>query len=70
MRALTPNAPLLHGIIEECFPPEAFANPEVFFDAVGDAGKLDRHQKIMMDSCARFIDFNEMDLIFTSQYVI
>lgn len=70
MRALTPNAPLLHGIIEECFPPEAFVSEEVFYDAVGDREKLARHQKAMMDSCARFVDFQQMDLIFTSQYVI
>lgn len=70
MRALTPNAPLLHGIIEECFPSEAFVSQEVFYDAVGDKEKLARHEKTMMDSCARFIDFQQMDLIFTSQYVI
>jgi|KBSSwiS6_1023812.scaffolds.fasta_scaffold19998_1 hypothetical protein len=70
MRALTPNAPELHGIIEECFPPAAFTSPEIFFDAVGDKAKFERNNKIMMDSCARFVDFDAMDLIFTSQYVI
>lgn len=70
MRPLTPNAPLLHGIIEECFPAESFTSQAVFYDAVGDEAKLQRNYQAMMDSCARFVDMNQMDLIFTSQYTI
>jgi hypothetical protein len=70
LRPLTRNAPMYHGIIEECFPPAAFVSQEVFYDAVGDKARLDRNFKAMMDSCTRFVDMNTMELIFTSQYTI
>lgn len=70
LRPLTPNAPMLHGIIEELFPFEAFTSQHAFYDAVGDDAKLQRHFQAMMDSCASFIDRERMDIIHTSQYVI
>jgi hypothetical protein len=70
LRPLTPGAPEYHGIIEECFPPAAFTDQAVFYDAVGDEPKLQSHFKQMMDSCARFIDRERLDIIYTSQYVI
>ena len=56
--------------------PEAMSDPQVFFDAVGDADKLQRNVRAMMDSCSRFIDFDEangqhmIDVVPTSQYVV
>jgi len=70
LRPLTPNAPMLHGIIEELFPFESFTSQEAFYDAVGDAAKLQRHFQAMMDSCASFIDRERMDIFHTSQYII
>lgn len=70
LRPLTAGAPVCHGIIEECFPPAAFTDQAVFYDAVGDEKKQQANFKAMMDSCARFIDNTTMDIIFTSQYTI
>ena len=41
-----------------------------FYDAIGDNEKLARNEKEMMESCARFIDFDQIDVIATSQYVV
>lgn len=65
---LTPAAPPFRGIVEECFPPEAMRDSQVFYNAVGDEARHQRHQKLMMDSCAKFIDFDRIDVIATSEY--
>lgn len=70
LRSLTEGAPEYHGIIEELFPEAAFNDQNVFYDAVGDDAKLAANFKSMMDSCARFIDNSQIDIIYTSQYVI
>lgn len=68
VRALTDDAPLFVGFVEECFPIEALADPFVFFDAVGDQVKSDANLAAMMDSCSRFIDFDRIDVLITSQF--
>lgn len=68
VRALTPDAPQIHAIIEECFPTAAMTDPKVFFDAEGDQAKFDRNLKLMMDSVGRFIDMGRIDVAPTSQY--
>ncbi len=65
---LTANAPAFHGIVEECFPPEALHDSRVFYDAVGDEDRHQRHQQRMMASCTKFIDFDRIDVIATSEY--
>ena len=65
---LTAGAPPFRGIVEECFPPEAMRDSASFYDAVGDEPRHQRHQKLMMDSCAKFIDFDRIDVIATSEY--
>jgi hypothetical protein len=65
---LTENAPPFRGIVEECFPPEALRDSQAFYDALGDEPRHQRHQKLMMDSCAKFIDFDRIDVIATSEY--
>jgi hypothetical protein len=65
---LTAEAPPFRGIVEECFPPEAMHDSQTFYDAVGDEAKHQRHQKLMMESCAKFIDFDRIDVIATSEY--
>lgn len=68
VRPLTEGAPAYGAFVEECFPLEAMSDPHVFFDAVGDEGKLARNMKDMADSCAGFIDFTHIDIIPTSQF--
>lgn len=65
---LTADAPPFRGIVEECFPPEALRDSQAFYDAVGDEPRHQRHQKLMMDSCTKFIDFDRIDVIATSEY--
>ena len=66
--ALTHGAPQIDAIVEECFPPAAMTDPQAFFDAAGDEAKFQRNLAAMMDSCARFIDFDKIDVLPTSQY--
>jgi hypothetical protein len=57
-----------HAIVEECFPALAMTDPEVFYNAVGDSQKQENNMKKMIDSCVNFIDFNEIDVVPTSEY--
>lgn len=68
--ALTHGAPRLDAIVEECFPADAMTNPQAFFDARGDEARFQRHLGQMMDSCQRFIDFDKIDVLPTSQYLL
>ncbi|HJV27663.1 MAG TPA: EthD domain-containing protein [Aromatoleum sp.] len=70
VRPLTYGAPAFDAIVEECFPAAAMTDPHAFFDAVGDEEKLQRNVQAMMDSCHRFIDFDKIDVLPTSQYVV
>lgn len=65
---LTSNAPHYDAFVEECFALEAMTDPQCFFDAAGDPARFDANLAVMMDSCARFIDFARIDIIPTSQY--
>lgn len=69
-RVLTFDAPPYGAIVEEGFPPAAFDNLRAFYDAVGDEDRFARHQAAMAKSCQRFIDFDKLDVVQTSQYVI
>lgn len=68
VRPLTYGAPAFAAMVEECFPAAALHDEAVYFDAVGDAARLAENQRLMMESCARFIDFDRIDCIPTSQY--
>lgn len=68
VRALTPAARPYDAIVEECFPPEAMSDPQVFFDAAGDAQKFQRNLDRMMTSVGRFLDLGTIDVLATSQY--
>jgi hypothetical protein len=70
VRPLTYGAPSYVAMIEECFPAAALHDEAVYFDAVGDAARLAENQRLMMESCARFIDFDRIDCIPTSQFDI
>lgn len=67
---LTAQAPDYAAIVEECFPAEAFHDVAAYFDAKDSAEKLEENQARMAESCARFIDFDRVECIPTSQYEI
>ncbi|MGH8355291.1 MAG: EthD domain-containing protein [Pseudomonas sp.] len=70
LRPLTHGAPKIDAIVEECFPPAAMTDPQAFFDAVGDEAKFQRNLAAMLESCQRFIDFDKIDVLPTSQYLL
>lgn len=70
VRPLTADAPAYDAIVEECFPPEAMAQTEAFFDAVGNPELLTENTRRMMESCEGFLQFGSLDVIPTSQFVI
>jgi hypothetical protein len=65
---LTHAAPPLAGIVEECFPPQALRDSQAFYNALDDEARHQRHQQQMMESCSKFIDFDRIDVIATSEY--
>ena len=58
------------AIVEAHFPPEAMASDHAFYDTGGDEQLLQERMTAMMESCARFIDFEHIDVIPMSEYVI
>lgn len=68
VQPLTDDGPDFAGFVEECFPLAALTDPHAFFDAVGDQAKFDRNLASMMESCGRFIDFDRIDVLITSQF--
>jgi len=67
---LTEGAPPFRAVVEEGFPLEALRDSQAFYDAVGDEAKHQRHLQLMMASCAKFIDFDRIDVIATSEYLL
>lgn len=70
VRPLTDGAPAYAAMVEECFPLAALTDEATYFDAPGDPAKLAANQQRMMESCARFIDFDRIDCIPTSQFEV
>jgi hypothetical protein len=58
------------AIVEENFPPEAMTDREAFYAASGNPALKAEREKRMIDSCLRFIDFDRIDCIPTSEYVV
>lgn len=69
-RVLTrpPEATAYDAVVEECFPAEAMHDAEAFYDAKGKPALLAERLQTMMESCAKFIDFNEIEVVPTSEY--
>ena len=67
---LAADCPPVSGIVEECFPIEAMRDSRVFFDAVGNPQEYRRRVALMTRSSAKFIDFDRLDVIATSEYVL
>ena len=69
VRPLTATAPKIDAIVEESFPLQALTDQTVFYDAGEDDAKLAKNSQAMMDSCARFIDFDKINVCATSEYI-
>ncbi|HSC76509.1 MAG TPA: hypothetical protein VLB90_09775 [Pseudomonadales bacterium] len=67
VRRLTDDAPPCDAIVEENFPPEAIADQDAFYRQ-GTPEQLAENQKRMFNSCVRFIDFDKMGRLPTSEY--
>lgn len=69
-RKLTDQGPDSFAIVEENFPPEAMTSDHAFYNTGGDEVLLAANFKAMMESCARFIDYERIDVIPMSEYLI
>ncbi|WP_372864691.1 EthD domain-containing protein [Spongiibacter sp.] len=56
------------AIVEECFPEAAMTSAEAFYNAEGRPELCQQRMQQMMESCAKFIDFSEIDVLPTSEY--
>lgn len=70
VRALTEDAPVVDGIVEEIFPIEAARDLGVFFDARGDDARMTANITAMTASTARFLDDGTVDAVPTGRYVV
>ncbi len=67
-RSLTPGAPdQWTAFVEESFPMGALTDQHVFYDAK-DQAEYEKNFKIMMDSCARFLDHRAIEVTYVSEY--
>ena len=69
VRALTEAAPDLDAIVEETFPAAAMTSQQAFYGVESD-NELEQRRAAMMASCARFIDFDRLNVTPTSDYLI
>ncbi len=69
-RPLVYASPACDAIIEENFPEAAISSRAAFYDAEGDEALFQQRQQEMIDSCVRFIDFDKIDCIPMSEYVM
>ena len=70
VRPLDDQSPWVDAIVEENFPPEAMTSDHAFYDTAGDEALLQSRMQAMMDSCVRFIDFESIDVIPMSEYLL
>jgi hypothetical protein len=69
-RALTPDAPdQWDAFVEESFPMGALTDQKIFYDA-STQEQYEKNFKVMMDSCARFLDHSAIEVTFVSEYYL
>ena len=68
VRALTPGAPVIDGIVEELFPDTAAHDPHAFYGAVNETDLRERLSRLMA-SVAAFGADRDIDVVPTSRYV-
>jgi hypothetical protein len=69
IRPMTYAAPPFDAIIEENFPVEAMNSQQAFYGVETDEA-LQANLKAMIESVVRFIDFDKIDVVPTSEYLI
>jgi len=69
VRALTPDAPTIDGIVEELFPDAATTDLHAFFGAADDADLQDRMTR-MVASTSAFGATDNIDTVPTSRYLL
>ena len=69
VRALTADAPSIDAIVEEAFPDAAMTSPLAFYD-VDSEEELQARLTTMIESCARFIDFERLNVTPMSDYLL
>jgi hypothetical protein len=69
VRSLCNGAQAFDAIIEENFPPEAMTSEHAFY-GVADDKTLQVNVGAMMESCARFIDFDRINVVPMSEYLL
>ena len=67
-RHLKAGQPDISAIVEENFPAAAMTSRHAFYDAEGDEALYQLREKQMMESTMRFIDFEDINCIPTSEY--
>jgi hypothetical protein len=71
VRALTPGAPEVHGIVEEGWPSAAHvADPMLFFNAGGDPDRLQAHLREMFDNVEACLDLARLRSTTMSEYLL
>ncbi|MCB1689477.1 MAG: hypothetical protein KDI33_13370 [Halioglobus sp.] len=70
VRRLSEDVVPCHAIVEENFPPEAMTSDHAFYATGGDEALLQKNMTAMIESCTRFIDFEQIDVIPMSEYLI
>lgn len=70
VQALSEDSPLCDAIVEEHFPPEAMDSDHAFYATGGDEALLQQHMTAMIESCTRFIDFEHINVVPMSEYLL
>jgi hypothetical protein len=71
VRSLTPDAPEVHGIVEEGWPSAAHvADPMLFFNAGGDRARLKENVERMMASGDRCLDMTRLRSTTMSEHLL
>ena len=70
VRTLDEHSMAFDAIVEENFPPGAMTSDHDFYDTGGDDQQLQQRMTEMMNSCVRFIDFDSIDVIPMSEYLV
>jgi hypothetical protein len=71
VRALSPGAPEVHGIVEEAWPSARHvADPMLFFNAGGDADVLGANVTAMLDSVQACLDLDRLRNVTMSEYLM
>jgi hypothetical protein len=68
VRAVTTDAPAISGIGEEAFPMQGLHDERPLFRGADTDAKYEELHTIMYEDASRFIDFDRLDMMVSSQY--